>query len=265
MRLQVPSYQLLFAILAIGTAPLAAQEDIPAVFSDKVFMGSGVINMLNDVSAGALDSYFTSSGRLTLGVDVNESNAGNESSTSLGVAIQSIELLITTTAGDFTFSDFYTNTTAVLTNDITGQIGTYYTLFGTAGSSSLNSGTKNFDPTALDDVIYMDDIFYEGDLLAASLRIDLLTTDPKTGDNEAFFDFSGGFEDFAIIGGQDAAVTEAQASGIADAPQIAFSVNLISSPAALPEAPGAPLPSWLAFAGLAGLIILIRRRYDKDA
>lgn len=266
MRLHVTCSRLLCCLCFFtATLSLSGQDEIPTVFSDKIFKGSGIINMLNDVSPGTLDSYFSSSGRLALGVDVNEANAGNESSRSLGVAISQVELMITTTAGDFSFTDFYTNTTALIQDSSTGLTGSYYTLFGTGGSSSLNSGTRDFDPSALDDVLYLDDIFYEGDLLAASLRIELLTTDPRTGANEEFFDFSGGFEDFAIIGAEDASVTEAQASGLAGAsPEIAFSVNLLSSPESLPAAPGAPLPGWFAFAGLAALLVLIRRRYASD-
>ena len=49
-----------------------------------------------------------------LGVDLNEDASGLEESTSQGVAIKEVELVLTTTEGTFSFTTFYTNTTAMI-------------------------------------------------------------------------------------------------------------------------------------------------------
>ena len=242
-------------VLLIGYVSAQAQ-DIPTTFTDKVYKGSGVIDMLIDVSAENLDSYLTASGQLILGVDLNENNAGPESSDSLGVALKQVELLITTTEGDFTFSDFYTNTTASILETGATAGSDYYTLFGEAGSSTLNSSTTDFSIPLMDDVIYMDNIVYSGQILSAKLVVKLLDTSKTGGANESFFDYSGGFEDFAIIGEAEAVAIETAAAGIAMASsELSFQTQPL--PTTLPTAPGAPLPAAEVFAGL-GFFIIVR-------
>lgn len=251
----------LMGILGVFFSQAALAQDIPTVFTDKIFKGSGSIDMLLDVSASELDSYFTSEGRLILGVDVNEANSGVETSSSLGVAIKQIELLITTTDGDFSFSDFYTNTTANIIEAGTSTASEYYTLFGTGGSNTLNSGTGDFSQTLLDDVIYLDNIAYTGEVLGVRLNVSFLKTSTTLGGvNESFFDYSGGFEDFAIIYEQQSLLIEQAASGIASASsELTFTTATVTSPTVpiAPTAPGAPLPPLEVLAGL-GLLFALR-------
>lgn len=92
-----------------------AQEIVSRTLTDAIYRGDGVINLLKDISGSQLTQYFNQTGGLLLlGADINEDNSGNESSTSLGVAIKQVQLSISTTDGDFTFGDFYTSTTAML-------------------------------------------------------------------------------------------------------------------------------------------------------
>ena len=72
-----------------------------------------------------------------LGVDINEHASGNESSTSSGVAIKQAKLLISTTEGDFSFSNFYTNTSALISEEGSSEARQFYTLFGSSGSNQL--------------------------------------------------------------------------------------------------------------------------------
>ena len=240
-----------FAVLLGAGGPALAQE-VPTVLTDKVTKGEGVIDILQDVSAENLGQYFNDTGQLLLAIDVNEDASGNESSTSQGIAIASMELVITTSEGDFTFSDFYTSTTAMVQADGASGAEEYYTVFGTAGSYNITSGTSNFNISAFDDVIYMDDISFTGEILGASLNVTFLDTANTGKDtNESFFDYSNGFEDLAIVGSADASALEAANVGLADAPS---SVTYDETPVA-PSTPGAPAPPLKLLLGLVGLVL----------
>jgi hypothetical protein len=247
---------LLLLILAIN----CQGQDIPSVFTDKVFRGSGVIDILKDIAPANLDAYLTTTGRLILGVDVNEANSGLESSSSLGVALKQVELLITSTDGDFSFTDFYTNTTAAIVESGSSEAAQFYTLFGTGGSNTLTGSTQDFSEAVMDDVVYLDNIAYTGTILSAKLVIKLLDVANTGGANEDFFDFSGGFEQFAILYEDQAASIELVAAGID-----AASSDLVYAVQTLPTAPGAPLPPAEVFGGLAVILILRLVRDGKRA
>ncbi len=213
------------ALVALAAAILPcgarAQTVESRALTDKIHRGEGVINLMNNISGSALAKYFGQTGNmLLLGVDVNEDNSGNESSKSLGVAIKDAQLKLTTTAGDFTFKDFLTSTTAVLRETATSTPGTYYTMFGQGGSSQI-TGSGTFDISRYDDVMWFDNINFTGDILAATLSVKFLDTPPsKSSPNasEQFFDFSGGFEDFALFSVADSVLIENANLGVAEAP-----------------------------------------------
>ena len=243
--------------LAAATPRLASAQVTGAVLTDKIFQGQGVINVLKDVSGADLAQYFDSTGRLLLGIDVNEAAGGNETADSQGIAIQSIQLAITTTAGDFTFSDFYTSTTATLLARGATVAQDYYTVFGTSGSNSINGGTQSFDMSAFDDVIYLDNVSFTGQVLSASLTVRFLDTANTGSDtNESFFDYSNGFEDFAILTSSQASALEAANLGVADAPD---SVTFETVPVEAASPPGAPSPPLALLLGL-GAILLWKAR-----
>ena len=212
----------LMGIVLLGMTGRVAFGEIPTLLTDKIHKGSGTIDMLVDVSAGDLANYLDS-GTLYLGVDLNEAAVGNENRDSVGIAIQEMELVIQTTNGEITFSEFYTNTTASIQEAGSTTADDYYTMFGTLGSSQLNGGTSGFDISAFDDVVEVRNIDFEGEILSAELRVKFLDT-ADGGANEDFFDFSNGFEDFAIFSAEDAALLDSANVGIADAPtgEIAF-------------------------------------------
>jgi len=118
------------------------QAQIPTVLTDKVFKGSGTIDLLKDVSSAELQQYLTGTGGLLLGVDVNEAADGNESSTSAGIAIKQLELVLRTTAGTFSFSDFFTSTTAMIQEAGTSGAQVFYTVFGKTGSSQITGARR---------------------------------------------------------------------------------------------------------------------------
>src|SRR5512133_2698255 len=60
-------------LLLLGAAQVKAQ--IPAVLTDRIYQGSGTINLLKDVSSSTLQSYLQNNGIARLGVDLNENLA----------------------------------------------------------------------------------------------------------------------------------------------------------------------------------------------
>jgi hypothetical protein len=250
------------AFLTLLTAGESAFAQVPVVLTDKIFKGDGVINLLKDVSSGQLNQYFNSDGTMYLGVDLNEENSGNETRSSVGVAIKQIQLLISTTAGDFTFNDFWTSTTAMILEQGASATQEFHTLFGKSGSSQVNSSTSDFNLGKLDDVIEIRNIAIEGTITRAEVRVTFLKT-ANTGveGNETFFDFSNGFEDFALLGRQDAALLESSNFGMADAPgNVSYSISpSLPGPA---DPPAAPLPPLYVIAAL--VLLVCARRIKRE-
>ena len=185
-------------------------------------------------------------------------------------------LFLQTTAGSYAFTDFFTNTTAELVAAGQTQASTYFTMFGQGGSSQLTSGTTGFDLSKFDDVLQMQNITFAGQITGARLEINLLETDSKGGFNESFFDFSGGFEDFAILAPEDARVLDAAAIGITGASaELVFTTTapVLSTPlndapsadapvTAPAPAPGAPAPPLLVLVAAGGLLWWRSRREE---
>jgi len=242
-------FQNIILLLAMLNAA-SAWAAIPTVLTDTIKNGDGVIDIFNDASGVELQDTLES-GALYLGVDLNEAASDNESSTTAGVAIKEMELIISTTEGDFSYTEFYTNTTAMILEDGATSTQEYNTLFGSAGGSDITGSTSNFDLSAFDDVIILDNIEFEGEIIGASLSVTFLDT-AKAGENESFFDYSAGFEEFAILSSTDAALLDGANIGLAEAPTtISYSVD---SPSGTPE------PAWFLLVILP-IIILWRRRH----
>lgn len=247
-----------------------AQEMVSRTLSEKIYRGDGVIDLLKDIGGSELTQYFNQSGGLLLlGADINEDNSGNESRSSQGVAIKQVQLSISTNAGDFTFSDFFTNTTAMLREAGGTTSSEYYTMFGQGGSSQL-TGAGGFDLTSFDDVLWMEKIILTGTITRAELSITFLETPTsRPTAAESFFDFSGGFEDFALLATADAILLEKAAIGASAAPSgveftttatsVADAISAVAPPpddSPFTGPPAAPAPPWVVVAGLAGLLLL---------
>jgi len=242
-------YRDIIFLLAMLNA-VSAWAEIPAVLTDTIRNGDGVIDIFNDASGADLQDYLEG-GTLYLGIDLNEAASGNESSISAGVAIKEMELIITTTEGDFSFTEFYTNTTAMILEDGATTAQEYNTLFGSAGGSDITGSTSDFDLSTFDDVIILDDIQFDGEIIGATLSVTFLDT-ATTGDNETFFDYSAGFEEFAILSSTDASTLDGAAIGLGEAPStISYSVD---SPSGTPE------PAWFFLAMLTILILWRQHR-----
>jgi hypothetical protein len=238
-------------ILALMLTAAPAGAEIPTVLTDKIRNGDGVIDLFQDVTGDELQQYLQGE-TVYLGVDLNEDASGNESSTSAGVAIQEMELIIHTTEGDISFTEFYTNTTAMIQESGSTEAQEYYTLFGSAGSSDITSSTSNFDLSTFDDVIMLQNVQVSGEIIGAELRVTFLDT-ARTGENETFFDYSAGFEEFAILSSSDASTLDSEGIGLADAPQnISYNVDAPS---------GTPEPAWFLMAVMPA--IFLWRKYHS--
>lgn len=244
-------YLLALAVLLSGSL---AHAEIPAILTDTIKQGSGTIDVMQDVTAAELDGSL-SGGTLYLGVDLNEDASGLEKSTSQGVAIKEMELVLTTTEGTFSFSTFYTNTTAMITEQGFADADEYYTLFGATGSSQISSSTEGFNLSTFDDVIEIQEISYTGDILDAQIRVTFLDTDKKLGDNEEFFDYSAGFEDLAILSATDAQTLDAADIGLSDAPTSIDYTATTPSGGDIAAPSGAPEPPWILLGVIPALIL----------
>jgi hypothetical protein len=272
----------LAASLVVWSAAASAQEVESKALSDKIYRGDGTINLLRDISGSDLTRYFNETGGLLLlGADINEDASGNESNKSVGVAIKQAQLSISTSAGDFTFTDFFTSTSAMLREAGSETAREYATLFGQGGSSQI-TGSGSLDISKFDDVMWFENIAFKGTITSAKLSISLLETpNSKAQSAESFFDFSGGFEDFALFNIADSVLIEEANIGMAAAPDdVKYTVqeNVIvaikeaiastdsggslsgnggSTPVTAP--PAAPAPPLLAVAAL-GLLVLLKKR-----
>lgn len=217
----------LTTLLALSNVALS-QTIQSTVLTDRIYRGDGVIDLLKNISGNNLSSYFNQTGGLLLlGADINEDASGNESNKSMGVAIKAAQLAIKTTAGDFTFSNFFTGTTAMLRAAGSTTASSYYTMFGQGGSSQI-TGTGPTDISRFDDVMWFENVAVTGAITSAKLRITLLDTPTsRPTAAESFFDFSGGFEEFALFSKADAVLIESANLGTTDAPS---GINYVTNP-----------------------------------
>lgn len=210
-------WQQLLPCLLLLSFVTAVHAEIPTALTDTIKKGEASINLMKDVTSSELAGALGGES-LLLGIDINEASRRPESATSQGVAIQDIELLITTTEGTFSYSTFYTNTTAMITAEGAAQAEEFHTLFGQTGSSQLTSSTTDFDISTFDDVIEIQNISYTGEIIDAQLNVSFVDTADTGGINEEFFDYSAGFEDVAILSAADAVALDTAEIGLADAP-----------------------------------------------
>lgn len=198
---------LLLAACLVGGA--AFTQSLSSVkLTDTVVKGVGDINLLKDLTPAALEALRAANGgRLVLGVDVNEAANGTEKAASQGVAVADAWLEVTLPDGSKRIyghaGAFWTETQALLAPVGMTTRTRYYTLLGESGSSRITSNGRVqaiFDSTLK--IAVPDNI---GSAVAAVLHVRFLDPNVKLGDPEAFYDFTAGFEDLAVLSPQDAA------------------------------------------------------------
>ncbi|WP_373975537.1 LruC domain-containing protein [Chitinibacter sp. SCUT-21] len=227
--------------------------------------GSGNINLLLAsgnvaISAAQLEQYRllhtdTTLGStryfLSLGVDVNENNKGLETSTAQGIAIGSLSLKVTRAGGVTTYTNYRTRTKALIAPAGTTARQNYYTVLGEGGSSRItgsNAIQSQFDSTL--DIFVPDSL---ADALQIELSVSLLSVNKTLGDPESFYDFSGGFEDLALLNNSDAYFlnnTLKETASFDDQAPISEAVTVVSSDTAV--APPPTPSSWTYFPSATG-------------
>jgi len=154
--------------------------------------------------------------KLVFGVDVNEAASGTEKAETQAVALDSVRLDITMADGTvYNLTEFSTLTKSLLA---TGNNGAetrqdYYTLLGSAGSNSITGSVfkDKFDSTL---TVPIPEAIDFTQAVEATLHIDFLDVNNKLGDPEAFYDFSNGFEDLALLDDADARYLDNVAKGV---------------------------------------------------
>lgn len=183
--------------------------------------GSGLIDLFKpkskdrSVTGPLLEAFRQDNlGELVFAVDVNEASSGTETADSQGIAIQSAQLSIMLPGETLIIPSFRTPTRSIL--QPVGSVGRYeyFTLIGTAGTNRI-SPNENSELTAssLDETLYFSIDRDLSTATGASLEIVLVNTDVALGDPEAFYDYSNGYEEVALLTRDDVLYLEALAPG----------------------------------------------------
>lgn len=193
--------------------------------------GAGNIDLFKDVDAATLEQFrLDNEGALVFAVDINEAADGSEKATTQGVAVQSITFTVNyddgstvTVVSSIADQQIYSETQALLAQAPSSSRAPYFTLLGESGSSRITSSNviqDVFDSTIT--VIYPEALYSTTGRAATSARLDvvLLRANVSLGDPEAFYDYSAGFEDVALVTAADAEFIDDYAAGRAEAPTV---------------------------------------------
>ncbi|MBD1582140.1 LruC domain-containing protein [Pseudoalteromonas sp. S16_S37] len=217
-----------FELLAIESVKL----------KNTIRQGAGEIDLLvahiadKSPTVGDLEWFRQdNSGHLVFAIDVNEAASGSEKAQSQAVTIKNAYVTVVTPSGTKQYSEFFTPTSTVVASDNDTQRTLHYTVIGDSGSSRITGSTdsdiygSSFDGTL--SISVPDDI---SNAISASLTVEFLQTNTSLGDPEAFYDFSGGYEDVAILSYKDKVYLEETAPGVSEAPLVVANSEVIVTP-----------------------------------
>ncbi|SFD69627.1 LruC domain-containing protein [Pseudoalteromonas denitrificans] len=212
--------------LLVSSFTLQALESIK--LKDTIKKGWGEINLFEaqinkkDPDAATLEAFRQSNnGKLVFAVDINEAANGTEKAQTQGVTIKSAVITIISAGITTQYSQYSTPTTTLVAEENQTSRSSYYTLIGETGSARITGSTdsdiygSSFDGTLTFEV--NDDI---SQATEAVLSIELLQTNTSLGDPEAFYDFTGGYEDVALITPEDKTYLDNLAPGVSEAPLV---------------------------------------------
>jgi LruC domain-containing protein len=212
-------YKLILTSLFLLTGSVYAIDSV--VLTDRIAGNTGIgnINLLKDIAPSSLETFRQENGgKLILGIDINESANGSEKAETQAVTIESLTLTIVKDNQTFTYTNFSTDTMAELLKEGAIEKKLYYTCLGRTGSNNIAGNTvrNNFDSTIK--ITVPDSL--AGNITSATLSIILLDTKKWKQDPEMFYDFSGGFEDLALINQADAIFLDDANNGKDKAPDV---------------------------------------------
>ena len=192
--------------------------------------GTGYIDLFKDITASQLEQLrIDNDQRLVFAVDINEASSGTEKASTQAVTVKTVLLTIGFEDGSEQVYDsttgWFTETSALVAEAPGSERSTYYTLLGESGSSRITSNNvvqEAFDSTLKIEVT--ETLFSEGgnNATSAILQVVLLQTNEALGDPEAFYDFSAGFEDVAIVTAADADFIDSYGAGREEAPMVSL-------------------------------------------
>lgn len=228
MKKLVATLSMVLSVLSYSH--LSAAQELASIRLTDVIksQGTGNIDLFKDISASQLEQLRAANdGQLVFGVDINEAASGTEKASTQAVTVKYVVLTIGFEDGSQQVYDatsgWFTETYTLVAEAPGTTRSTYYTLLGESGSSRITSNNSiqdTFDSTLK--IAVTDTLFSDGgnNASSATLRIGLLQTNEALGDPEAFYDFSGGFEDLALLDAVDASFIDDYNAGYEEAPML---------------------------------------------
>jgi LruC domain-containing protein len=218
------------ALAALSYPHFSSSQELESIRLTDVIksQGTGNIDLFKDLGASELEQLrLDNDGQLIFGVDINEAASGTEKASTQAVTVKYVLLNIGFEDGS---QQVYDATTGWFTESYTlvaeapgTTRSTYYTLLGESGSSRITSNNAiqdTFDSTLK--IAITETLFSDGgnNASSATLQIGLLQTNEGMGDPEAFYDFSGGFEDLALLSKVDTSFIDDYDAGYEEAPML---------------------------------------------
>jgi len=215
-------------LVAVGLASQSASALDSIRLTDVVkSSGTGSIDFFKDTTAADLEQLrIDNGGSIVLGVDVNESASGTEKASSQAVTLGSFTLTVTYSDGSQKVYDLADGSCSTQTQALVAEAPDTvrlprYTLLGESGSSRITANNTiqgKFDSTI---TIEVDSTLYDPaqGIEATSVVADIawLNTNVALGDPEAFYDFTNGFEDLALLNAADTAYIDGYGAGLDEA------------------------------------------------
>jgi LruC domain-containing protein len=220
------------ALATLSYCHFSAAQELSSIRLTDVIksQGTGNIDLFKDASASQLEQLRADNdGQLVFAVDINEAASGTEKASTQAVTVKYVLLTIGFEDGSEQVYDatsgWFTETFTLVAEAPGTTRSTYYTLLGESGSSRItsNNAIQNaFDSTLK--IAVPDTLFSEGgnNASSAKLQVVLLQTNEALGDPEAFYDFSGGFEDLALLNALDTSFIDTYGAGYEEAPMLAL-------------------------------------------
>jgi len=208
---------------ALSVAGIASAQDSIRLTDVVKSNGSGTIDFFKDLTAAQLEQLrVDNGGAIVIGVDVNESADGTEKSSAQAVTLGSLTLTVTYSDNTQAVYDLAsgcctTETQALVAEAPDTQRLLRYTLLGESGSSRItanNTIQDDFDSTIK---IQVGNSLYDPaqgvEATSVIANIAWLNTNTDLGDPEAFYDYTNGFEDLAVLNAADTAFIDDYAAG----------------------------------------------------
>lgn len=195
--------------------------------ADTIKQGYGYIDLFkaqqsaNNLTVDDLESLRNAHGnKLVFAVDINEAANGTEKASTQGVTVDTVELIVVRNGSESRYNEFYTPTTSLVAAISETSRTFRYTMIGESGSSRITGATLNDITSEFDSLltILVPDSIANADAIFLAVR--LQQTNKSLGDPEAFYDYTGGYEDIAVVNPYDAQVLTELAPGVDEAPLV---------------------------------------------